>query len=50
MDLSDPNKVLEELDRLDRLRWHDTAGEEEEKAWYNLWGVLEKLDRRNIRL
>ena len=50
VDLSDFDKVLEELDRLDRLRWHDTASEEEVEAWYNLWGMFEKLDQRNIRL
>ena len=50
VDLSDLDKVVEELGRLDRLRWHDTASEEEDEAWYNLWGVFEKLDKRNIRL
>ena len=50
VDLSDITKVREELERLDRLRWHDTANEEEVDAWYNIWGVFEKLDKRNIRL
>ena len=50
VDLSDITKVREELERLDRLRWHDTSNEEEVDAWYNLWGVFEKLDKRNIRL
>ena len=50
VDLSDPTRVIEELERLNRLRWHDTASGEEEEAWYNLWGLFEKLDKRNISL
>ena len=50
MDLSEADKVIDMMEQLDRLRWRNTASEEEAEAWYNLWGWFEKLDKKNIKL
>ena len=44
VDLSQAETVIENLRGLDRLRWRNTANEEEAAAWYNLWGWFEKRD------
>lgn len=47
VDLSQANTVIESMKRLDRLRWRNTADEEEPAAWYNLWGWFERKDKES---
>lgn len=49
VDLTEVDRVIDRMERLDRLRWRSTAEGEETEAWYNLWGWFEKLDKKNIK-
>ena len=50
MDLSSYEKTILALERLDKLfHVHTTVTDEDSPAvtaWYNLWGIFERLDER----
>ena len=50
VDLSQGDVVLRKLEELDRLRWRNTEDQEPLGAWYNLWGLFEKMEARNLAL
>ena len=50
VDLSQASIVLANLEQLDSLRLRNTAVEEEPEAWYNIWGLFERMDRNNFRV
>lgn len=49
VNLSDARTVLSKFERLDDLRLQNTTVEEGPRAWYNVWGWLERIDQRNVR-
>lgn len=48
VDLSQADTVINNMKKLDRLRWRNTANEEEPAAWYNVWGWFERRDKETI--
>ena len=48
VDLSQADRVLGIMERLNDLRLRNTALEEEPDAWYNIWGWLERRDQKKV--
>ena len=48
VDLSQADTVIDNMKKLDHLRWRNTADEEEPRAWYNLWGWFERRDKEVV--
>ena len=48
--LDHADTVINKMEQLDGLRWRNTESSEEPDAWYNMWGIFERLDKRNWRL